>query len=405
MDRWEDMVHTSVVRSRSDFAAFLDILKDTDRKPLVVVSIAEGADHPSVDVAALVQQLEDSVHLFVLPSEVTFWLTDALGSKTLSVHSGWVRVYPSMPEWLDKPQLAPNFPPAPAGARRAVERIVEAALNAAFTGGHVSRETAPIAGVSTVATVRHVISAMQAIVEDTAGHQAVLRTNSLVAGLPAERVVAAGQRLAGVFTPMGLLGEFVAEIPSDDPQARVVEYIGDGVVTLALAAGVSADRVRLLLHPAVQIEVVGTAGQDLTTEVTEGEVVTVEVVVIDGDLVAGFSEEQPQDAIAVLPGGPPWILPEASSPAPALADVQASEYETEASAPAAQSDGALVAEVARLGDALDVAEETIKQLRRQVRRTRRFSVPVVHSEPEEQFRLEVWPQITSWFGPPTARSR
>ena len=34
-------------------------------------------------------------HLFaLLAAYATFWLTDALGDKRLSVHSGWSRVYP-----------------------------------------------------------------------------------------------------------------------------------------------------------------------------------------------------------------------------------------------------------------------------------------------------------------------
>jgi hypothetical protein len=138
VERWSEHQYAREVRSKSDFAEFVKVLRETERKPVMAISIAEDRSVPDVDVAALEQQLDDSVYFYVLPAQVTFWLTDELGDKSLSVHSGWVRVYPSARSWLDDPHLSPKFPPMPSNPRRAVERIVEAALTVAFKEGHTS---------------------------------------------------------------------------------------------------------------------------------------------------------------------------------------------------------------------------------------------------------------------------
>ena len=97
----------------------------------------------------------------------------------------------------------------------------------------------------------------------------------------------------------------------DDPRARFVDLVGDGTVVLAMASSVTPGAAVLLAHPDVAFHIAAGRGEDLTTEVTEGEVVAVEVVVVDGEMVASFSDATTAPSMSVLPGGPPWLLPEA----------------------------------------------------------------------------------------------
>ena len=130
-----------------------------------------------------------------------------------------------------------------------------------------------------------------------------------VAGLPAERLVAPGQEFSGSLDPGALLSEFVPDPGAQDVPARVAEFVGDGVVTLARVCRVGAHDVELLVHPEYVVTV-EDGGADLTALVRVDEVVTVELVPVDGALLASFSSDDPAPAMSVLPGGPPWLLPE-----------------------------------------------------------------------------------------------
>src|SRR5579875_2176686 len=119
------------VATKTEFQRFVELLDDTERRPVVVISIAQGRSRPAIDERGVHAELEDSVHLVLLCPEATFWLTDRVG-KGCSVHSGWARVYPAGSEWRADPRLAPLIAPTPSNPRRAVERIAEAANAVAF---------------------------------------------------------------------------------------------------------------------------------------------------------------------------------------------------------------------------------------------------------------------------------
>jgi hypothetical protein len=231
------------------------------------------------------------------------------------------------------------------------------------------------------------------MVADESGRRAILRTHYLVPGLPAERVVTRGQWFIGVLKPVGLFGEFVPDHVRDDAYGRAVEFVGEGLVTAALASKVSRRDLSLLLHPDVSVHVSAGTDEDLTTEVTEGEVVTIEIVRIDGEFIVSFSNDEPQPAMSVLPSGPPWILPEVASPAPEMFHIPLGDGEPEVVGDAGvgngRSDELLIGEMEMLLEALSSAEETIKQLRRQLRRSNSFKVPAVYIDPDEQFRFEL----------------
>jgi hypothetical protein len=395
MEHWQDHKHVRVVRTKEDVRRLVELLFDQDRRPLLAISLREGSAKASVDVAHLERELEDSVLAFVLPAEATFWLTDRLGDRRLSVHSGWVRVYPASSEWRRDPQLAPSFPPPGGPSPQLLQRIVDAALTAAFRSDFRLAEEPVRAGPPTSVTVANVLSTVQAIVTHPDGRQAVLRTQHLAPGLPAERVVRPGQHLEGWIQPFGLLGEFIPDRPEDDPAQRARALVEDGVVTSALASEVRPDRVRLLLHPEVAVTLTGRPGENLADQVTDGEVVTVEVIPVDGELVAAFSNDEPQPAMSVLPDGPPWLVPEAPAAACEQTEdtVPAAVGPVESASVDPQSPGSdewLLDVINVLEERLAEAKATVKQLRRQVRQSEKLVVPRVFSDDADQLRLEMW---------------
>jgi hypothetical protein len=383
------------VGDRADFDSFLGLLLSSDRQPVVAASVGEWTVRPEVDVEQLVRELEDAAHLYVLPSDATFWLTDAVG-RACSVHSGWVRVYPAAAGWREHPARAPLIRPG-ADRVRTTRRIVEAVLEAAFRDGRLSVAAEAPQGSSTEAVVKSILSPTQVLVETTERRQAIMRSSRLVPGLAADRLVAAGQRFAGTFVPLGLIGEFSPEPVPDDSRARAIEFVGEGVVTSVRTAEVRRGRAVFQLHPDVDLAISAPPGQDLRTLVSEGDVVTVEVICVDGELMASFSADEPVPAMAMLPGGPPWVEPDraplsdpvlvADELADALSGIEVATEDAEGGQHAALAD--LEAQVEAMQEALQAKDALIRRLQAALRKSRRFSLPVVHSDPDEQFRLEL----------------
>lgn len=372
------------VTSHEDLEILRQRLFSTERRPLVVCSIAGWAEEPEVDVSELLTELQDVAELWVLPAQATFWLSDSIG-KAFSVHSGWVRVYPPG-DLTNAPLVRPG-----SDRRRTTRRVVDLAI-AASAG--VPSAPQGVLGRHTTAVVRDVVSPTQALVQTDEGETAIMRTPILFPGLPATRLVAPSQRFSGSFRPVGLMGEFTADPVEDDPRARALEFVGDGVTTSALCTRVRRGRALLQLHPAVELEIAGGA-EDLRTLVAPGDVVTIDVVEIDGILVAEFSSGSPSPAMPVLPGGPPWLEPEPVMESSAPEEEPAADQEV-ARRQALQVEDQqrsqlteLMAELDRLETIVSEKESTIRRLRAELRRSTRLSVPVVYADPEAQFRFEV----------------
>lgn len=169
---------------------------------------------------------------------------------------------------------------------------------------------------------------------------------------------------------------------------RIEVFVGDGVITSAFVDAVSPDQIRLLIHPQLPVTVLAEPTEDVSLLATPGDVVTVEVVPLDGQLLAGFSDETPVPAISVLPGGPPWVLP-ASPPSQSQPSRLRSAEEAERSESSPSQTGALEEEVARLEQELADAATTITELRRSMRRSRHLTSPRVYRDPERQLRFEL----------------
>lgn len=379
-----------LVDSRRDFDRFYGVLTSAPRRPVVVVTVAQGDQTPLIDIGVLQRELGDSVHLYVLSAAATFWLTDALGSKAATVHSGWARVYPSSASWRIEPHRAPSFRPVLSGRNPPEQRIVDAALDAAFKDGIAAFDEALVVGSKGSAVVTGLVSATQVLVRiDGGGAQALMRTNRLATGLSAERIVSVGQRFTGRVSPVGMLDEFTPDVVAFDQLQRAIDFVGEGVVTSVAVAGLTRDSVRLLLHPDVEIEIKAGIDEDPATLAREGDVVTVEIIRFENEFLATFSAEEPASAMSFLPEGPPWVVPQpvAVEPKPS-APVTPAVVEASVSAELARVT-ALEDELERLEQRHQHDEEMIRQLQRALRVTRKLSVPVVHRDPERQFRLEL----------------
>ena len=393
----------SEVSGREAFRRLFALLAQTERPPIVVATVPFGAEHAGIDVDALANELAGVGELFVLAAYATFWLTDALGDKRLSVHSGWTRVYPPGQEWRERSWLAPSFRPDPEGRYGAREQIVGAVLASSSRPGAFEALPVPAGGEPGHATVKAVMSPTQVLV-DVGGRQALMRTQHLCRGVPAERLVRPGQQFDGWWTTVGIMGEFFPDPPDRHAPERAREFVGDGVVTCVLVEEVSSDAIRLLLHPDVPLTLVPD-GNDLTLLATAGEVVVAEVVHLDDRFVASFSDAPPAPAMSVLPGGPPWLqpVPVAKKSRPPILAGQERQGEpglgdqpeggtggAQAMPLAGQGElAALEEEVTRAQQALDEARAKVRELQAELRRRRRPALPQVFRDPERQLRFEL----------------
>ena len=372
---------TRTVTTRHDFGLFLEELFETERLPVVAVSRPpDGSSLPAFPIAQFEEEIGDGAHVWTLEPDATFWLTDEVG-KRFTVHSGWVRVYPSDASWRTEERRAPLLQARP-DARRWLRAAVEAVLDVAYRDGFRPPASVAASTVRDVVTVAGMLNATQVLVCTQGRRQAAMRTHHLWPGLPAERLVAPGQMFSGALGTASLLPEFVPDPPVQDVPARMAEFVGDGVITLARVRRVDAHRAELLVHPQFVVTV-EEAGVDLTALVHPDEVVTLEIVPMDGGYLASFSSDEPAPSMSVLPGGPAWLVRESfpvDEPVDAVQD----------GAPVVGSaEQWLCGEIEGLERRVRELEVENQQLRRAERERSRISIPRVYLDPVEQLRLEL----------------
>ena len=395
MRNWRDSQFTKYVDDLKDFDAFFDGLMSNDRKPFVVASIAEDQIHPRIDIDFVETELEDSVNLYVLSARATYWLTDKLLSNSLSVHSGWARIYPAKANWIEEHYLAPIFRPSVKNGSRVSRQIVEAALAAIFKEGYQSDISKKTTGRQTTAKVTGVVTgSTQVIVQTDLRRQAVMRTHHLFPGLTADRLAMPGQKFEGFLEGEGLLGEFIPDQIVDDVTPRVRDFIGDGVITSALVSDVKMHNIGLKLHPHFDIYVSDELKGNLSDLVTIDTVVTVEVVPIDGELVATFSDEEPSPAISIYLGGPPWIVPQ--QPHGEILENTAEEVHEELGSTEEkvlsqdrEPFEAYELHMEELEKNLVFLRGEVERLKSELRKSARIAIPILFSDSEEQLRLEI----------------
>ncbi|MGC8481830.1 MAG: hypothetical protein ACP5PJ_09800, partial [Acidimicrobiales bacterium] len=374
------------------FDGFFQRLEANDRRPMVVLSIAEGQTVPIFDLDRLKAQLGSAVEFAVIDFSAAYQLTNRLKSKTASVFSGWLRIYPPGTSWLEDASLAPRFPPPGITSTKVYDRVVERALSLAYRyAKNLAATIQPIdQGLRTEVEIESVVGATRAIVHTLEGRRAgLLDTTKLFPGVSAERLVRTGQRLTGNFRAGSVLGEFTPDpTPSNALRDRILGEIGDGCATLAYCEYVTEERAQLAVVPGVTFELEGERGHDLRAMLSVGDTVSVEIVEVDGTCYVSLLDEETAElsSFSILPGGPPWLAQQRTpvEPQGSLLHVSAG-----ASAIGVAEAEELFVEIVRLEDLVRSLEDTLREERRRTKMQALRSLPQVFADPERQFRFEV----------------
>jgi len=296
-----------VCRSEEEIAWLVSLIHQTERHPVVVGSLGIDEQTPKWDVVALVRRLEDEAIVVLVDTEGSYLLTNQMGGKANSVHSGWVRIYPAG-AWRLGDQNQNKITPAVS-----ISKIVDRVLQLGFqTYVPTSLPTANLVRDSVVidASPSADTSALLSGRSETdPSRHPIIRYSGIYPGIPANRLFKKGMKLQGNRTK-GILPDFFPEKPVDDLKRRLLEFVGDIVCTWALVGEVRPNRVEIFMHPEATVEIISDI-DDLTYEYTKGSVVKVVVMAtLEGwEASAASDQESAIDAISALPGGPPWLLP------------------------------------------------------------------------------------------------
>jgi hypothetical protein len=314
-------------------------------RPAVVVSIPSSRSVPWIDAERLVGELGDLADVYVLSSVESSWaFSTAMPSRT-QVYGGAGRVYPVTLDWVHDPTRSRvRFAYTAAEGEAATTRLIEDGLAAALQGGAPMPQRGAVRPTEVTGLVRGCPTVSQALVS-VAGGYASIQVGMAVPGVSSERVFAVGMQVRGFLDEKARRLDVRTSLP--DPATRLAE-ICDGEILWARVESVSQNACEIAPYPGVPMqvpwqEVTTSAADDLHDLMSVGEIVAVRASRgPDGALalsMTGFDEkESPCSALAVFPGGPPWLLPTVTEPRPTTqaADPQPEPTRTPAPPPAPQ---------------------------------------------------------------------
>lgn len=286
----------------------LDPLRE---RPVAVVSVAAGEQHPRVDVDQVAGSLDGLVPVYVVPPHLTQALHAALPERT-AVFGGAARVYPVGLAWTSDPYQAPLrlTRDAAAGVRVTVQLIDD---GMALAGGR-SVTTPSAAQVEATGFVVGLVGASRAVARLQDGTLASVCTDQLLAGVPADQLLTPGQRVYGRLDRtdqrLDIRGMLV------DPAQALAGYQPGDVVTAQVTA-VDTSTLELAVLPQVRTRVpraavTGNELDVLSDLYTCGQVVLARVVHRAGlglqlRLDDIEDDDVPVPAPALVHGGPAWV--------------------------------------------------------------------------------------------------
>lgn len=309
------------VTSTADAEALAGLLNGPDRtRPTVVVTVASGQHEPYADVDEIAGQIGDLADVYVVTTGGHTWALSNRMKPGTQVYGGAGRVYPVGHEWLDDLRAAPlRFAWSRSEGKKLTGQLIDDALDmAAAAGLFDSRRTASTRERRT-GVVRSIMSE-RALVEldgdSTAGiaDMAVIPPQLAAAGVPIDRVLRPGMKVAGVLEKKSRWLDIREQrLPAEE--ALRPYAVGD--VVPARVRTVSAGSAALWLHPEVTVEVSRSAvtddpSDDLQVLLTPGEVVTARVVARGPGWQLSLrtvGEEAPRPAVPLYAGGPAWLDP------------------------------------------------------------------------------------------------
>lgn len=290
------------------------ILDPARRRPLAVVTTTFDTDVPYVDVAELEAAVSDVADVAVVSSgDLTFELARLLPNNC-ETFNGAVRSFPVGNEWQGRPSLARRrFSFSTHEQQKVLETVIDDIIGMAHRAGLT------VASVADALPATGIVRGMladdtRAMVSLDSGGLASISAEATFAPAPLRWVVHEGMAVRGMLDSETRRLELEPAIA--DSESLWGRY-PDGSVTLALVHLVERQRATLLVHPQHPIDVTRA---DLSPNpldrvdllLSEGDVIEVRVVrdpqgrralrTIDLD-----DDETPLPAVALTPGGNPWL--------------------------------------------------------------------------------------------------
>jgi hypothetical protein len=284
--------------------------------PTVVLTIAGGHNEPFGDPEEIKDAVGDLADVVLMPTSDVSWAFSHEMPGATQVYGGAGRVYPTDHRWVSNPSLSPlRFAYSPLDRNRITEQLINDALHAALSGGLLALQSGPRLRQRT-GTVVAVIASRALITLDD-GTPATVWEELTVPGLPLDRVLVKGQRVAGVYDPSSRRLDLRAELRhlGADSADAVRGAYGVGDIVLADVAGVGEDAVDLRVLPGLTVTVQRSAVTSNPND-TLSELFSVDEVVrcrvtgaepLELRLDDIDDEELALPAPSLLPDGPPWL--------------------------------------------------------------------------------------------------
>jgi hypothetical protein len=286
------------------------------RLPTVVLTIAGGHDEPFGDPEEIKDAVGDLADVVLMPTSDVSWAFSHEMPSATQVYGGAGRVYPTDHRWVSIPSLSRlRFAYSPQDRERITGQLINDALQAALSGGLLALRSGPSLRQRS-GTVVGVI-ASRALISLDDGTPATAWEELTVPGVPLDRVLAKGQRVAGVYDPSSRRLDLRAQLRylGADSTDAVHDAYGVGDIVLADVARVGADAVDLRVLPGLTVTVQRAAVTSNPND-TLSELFSVDEVVrcrvsATGPLRLRLDDidddELPRPALSLLPDGPPWL--------------------------------------------------------------------------------------------------
>lgn len=315
------MAHIQRVEDEQAAAALAAMLNGNGRrKPVVVVTIPAGREHPWIDIDNVAHEAGSLADVYLIPTGHVTWELSRLMPEGTGVYGGAGRVYPVGHEWTSILSRSPlRFAFNAAEGQRATQALISDALRMAVAAG-LLRGASPTAMRPVDGTVQLVV-AHRALVDIGNHFPAGIAEELTATDVPIERIVEPGQEIRGWYDPET---NRIDVTKSLRPSSEALAQYSPGDVVLTKVAKVKGSRAELVLYPktstppvAVKVlraDVTSNPADDLRTLMTIDEVIPARVVTTGPNWTLKLSDIDDDEAIvpapSLLPGGPPWLTEE-----------------------------------------------------------------------------------------------